>query len=152
MTVARDVENVEDLDKIIDQAQELALYCNKVVIVPKTSMLTETMNDVIPNKFLLGYSVPTRYGGTPIPPSAFKRHVHLLGGRPDVQRRLAEIMPVVSMDCNRFTFDAVYGDYFDGEIFRPHPLGGYERCIEDSIRNIDALWASYSTGEGCSNE
>ena len=40
--------------------------------------------------------------------------------------------------------DACYGDYFDGEIFRPHPQGGYERCLEDSIKNINALWDDYS--------
>jgi hypothetical protein len=48
----------------------------------------------------------------------FKRPVHLLGGRPDVQRLLAEIMPVVSLDCNRFTLDTAFGDYFDGDKFR----------------------------------
>ena len=55
-----------------------------------------------------------------------RRPVHLLGGRPDVQRRLAELMPVFSIDTNRFTLDAAFGDYFDGEMFRPHPIGGYE--------------------------
>ena len=52
-------------------------------------------------------------------------------------------MPVFSFDCNRFTLDASFGDYFDGEIFRPHPTGGYERCIEESIININALWDDY---------
>jgi hypothetical protein len=52
-------------------------------------------------------------------------------------------MPVVSIDCNRFTLDACFGDYFDGEIFRPHPRGGYIRCLTDSISNITDLWNDY---------
>jgi hypothetical protein len=68
----------------------------------------------------------------------------LLGGRPDIQRKLAEEMKVISLDCNRFTYDARFGDYFDGEIFRPHPSGGYERCLRDSIKNINLLWEDYA--------
>jgi hypothetical protein len=52
-------------------------------------------------------------------------------------------MDVVSFDCNRFTLDAQFGDYFDGRAFRPHPRGGYEACIRASIRNINKLWRSY---------
>jgi hypothetical protein len=143
MTVARDVEDYRDMQRILDQARELARYCTHVVIVPKDPRLGTYLDTAIPGEFLLGYSVPTRYGGTPIPPRAFTRPVHLLGGRPDIQRRLADVMPVVSVDCNRFTLDAAYGDYFDGETFRPHPVGGYDRCIADSIQNINALWESY---------
>lgn len=143
MTVARDVERAADLDRILQEALILAKYCAYVVIVPKDPKLRSAMNTEIPERFLLGFSVPTRYGKTRISPRAFKRPSHLLGGRPDVQRRLAEVMPVVSVDCNRFTFDAAYGDYFDGKIFRPHPTGGYDICIRDSIRNINKLWRNY---------
>jgi hypothetical protein len=78
-------------------------------------------------------------------PHVFKGRVHLLGGRPDVQRRLADAMNVVSVDCNRFTLDAAFGDYFDGEKFRPHPKGGYHRCLRDSILNINRLWETYNS-------
>jgi hypothetical protein len=143
MTVARDIVNDEDLPLILEEAAMLSAYCGYVVVVPKASALAVELNTLIPDDFLLGYSVPTRHGGTGLPLHSFKRPVHLLGGRPDVQRRLADQMPVVSVDCNRFTLDAAFGDYFDGETFRPHPTGGYERCITDSLRNINALWASY---------
>jgi hypothetical protein len=131
ITVARDIERCEDLAEIISQAYELNSYCDYVVVVPKDPRLAGDMNGLIPSEFVLGYSVPTRYGKTGIPPSAFTRAVHLLGGSPQVQRRLADFMPVVSFDCNRFTIDALYGDYFDGLRFRPHPVGGYERCIRE---------------------
>jgi hypothetical protein len=141
VTVARDVERIRDLPRILEQAFELMEHSVHVVIVPKARELERDLTKRIPRCFLLGYSVPSRYGGTLIKPQAFQRRpVHLLGGRPDVQRRLAEQLNVFSIDCNRFTLDAAYGDYFDGETFRPHPRGGYERCLRASIRNITALW------------
>ena len=147
-TVALDIDDPRELTKILDQASELGLHCDHVIIVPKHPSLKNKLNSHVPRRFILGYSVPTRYGGTLIHPRFFKRPVHLLGGRPDVQRKLAEIMPVVSIDCNRFTLDAAFGDYFDGETFRPHPTGGYERCIRESIRNINVLWKCYEGHAG----
>jgi len=143
ITVARDIESIFKLDLILREAEELNRYASHVVIVPKDARLSGRLNELIPRQYILGYSVPTRYGSTPIKPEHFRRPVHLLGGRPDVQRRLAMQMPVVSLDCNRFTLDARFGDYFDGEIFRPHPKGGYRRCIKDSIKNIEKLWQDY---------
>ncbi len=144
VTVARDIENIEDIDMIIDQAHELNEYADYVVLVPKDRRLGCNLDNIIPPGFLLGYSVPTKYGSTDVPIDCFQRPTHLLGGRPDVQRRLAHRLPVVSFDCNRFTYDARYGDYFDGDKFRPHPIGGYDRCIRDSLRNINKLWKTYS--------
>jgi len=143
LTVARDIEEKRDLKRILDQAYRLLEWSNRVIIVPKDRLLESRLCKAIPPEFLLGFSVPTRYGGTQLAPSAFKRPVHLLGGRPDVQRKLAEQMPVFSIDTNRFTLDAAFGDYFDGQIFRPHPIGGYQRCLDDSLRNITALWSDY---------
>jgi hypothetical protein len=144
LTVARDLEDKRDLRRVIDQAYRLAEFATHVVIVPKDPLLEASLNTAIPPDFLLGYSVPTRYGGTRLSPAAFRRPVHLLGGRPEVQRRLAELMPVFSIDANRFTLDAAFGDYFDGEKFRPHPNGGYSTCLTDSVKNITALWTDYA--------
>jgi uncharacterized protein DUF6610 len=143
ITVARDVIRLRDLDSILDQADQLASFASFVVIVPKARGFAGRISELIPSKFLLGYSVPTRYGETRLSPLEFRRPVHLLGGRPDVQRKLADLMPVVSLDCNRFTLDAAFGDYFNGQAFRPHPLGGYNRCLEDSLHNISRLWKGY---------
>jgi len=143
LTVAKDLDNLRDLGEVLDQAEMLAEYCDRVIVVPKDRKLAANMEDVIPTKFILGFSVRTTYGATKLSPSAFKRPVHLLGGRPDVQRALGTVMNVISLDCNRFTLDAAYGDYFDGERFRPHPTGGYEQCIADSLANINAIWSSY---------
>lgn len=144
VTVARDIECISQIDRILAEANKLQEHAARVIVVPKDRRLEGHMHRVIPNEFILGYSVPTRYGGTQISPDAFEWSVHLLGGRPDAQRRLADRMPVVSIDCNRFTYDAQYGDYFDGKLFRPHPTGGYETCLTASIININALWQDYA--------
>jgi hypothetical protein len=143
LTVARDVDSITLLSRTLDQAEHLAAFATSVIIVPKSLGLASSLEALVPPKFVLGYSVPSRYGGTRIAPARFKRRVHLLGGRPDVQRELAKVMNVVSFDCNRFTLDASYGDYFDGDTFRPHPHGGYEQCLKASIVNINKLWALY---------
>lgn len=141
LTVARDIESVEHLDQILSQAEILSNYAEKIIVVPKALELDRIMESVIPQQYILGYSVPTKYGGTEIPISNFKRQVHLLGGRPDVQKRLADNLNVYSFDCNRFTLDARYGDYFNGVKFVPHPTGGYINCITDSVLGINSLWA-----------
>ncbi len=141
LTVAKDVQKLSELPRILDQAYELMQFANHVIVVPKDRHLTEGLSQRIPSCFLLGYSVPTRYGGTSIPLSSFRgRTVHLLGGRPDVQLMLAKELRVFSVDVNRFTLDAAFGDYFDGRTFKPHPVGGYVRCLRDSIRNITRCW------------
>lgn len=131
------------MEKILKEAESLIQYCDQVALVPKDTKLEGRLEELIPKHFMLAYSVPTKYGGTKISYSSFDRKVHLLGGRPDVQRKLANYMKVVSVDCNRFTYDARFGDFFDGEIFRPHPRGGYENCLRDSVININRLWENY---------
>ncbi len=143
-TVAKDWEDPKELKQLLKQAERLSKYCEHVIIVPKVERLKDKMLTLIPENFMLGYSVPTKYGGTTIETEYFDgRPVHLLGGRPDKQRDLASKLNVRSIDCNRFTLDAGFGDYFDGEKFRPHPVGGYTNCIEDSINNINEIWKNY---------
>jgi hypothetical protein len=150
-TVARDIVDIDDIDQILDQANQLSRYSKYVIVVPKDPRLIGRIDELIPREFILGFSVPTKYGKTTIPYDCFKRPTHLLGGHPFIQRELANFMPVVSLDCNRFTLDAGYGDYFDGTTFRPHPIGGYARCITESVVNINRLWESYSIGDAISD-
>jgi hypothetical protein len=141
LTIARDIEDIRDLTEILDQAHELSLWSRHVVVVPKDRRFGDSLACLVPSKFILGYSVPTRYGATRVPVEAFgRRRVHLLGGRPDVQCRLAERLDVFSLDGNRFTLDAAYGDYFNGHHFVKHPCGGYFRCLRASLKAINALW------------
>lgn len=145
LTVARDIVDHRDLKSVIRQAEQLRAYAEAVIIVPKDPALRGRLRQTIPSCFRLGFSVATSYGSTDLGPADFAHgaEVHLLGGRPDIQRKLADTMNVVSLDCNRFTLDARYGKYFDGGGFRLHPEGGYERCMEDSVRSINAIWSGY---------
>lgn len=146
LTVARDIEHYSQLKSVLTQAEQLARYAEGVVVVPKDRRLVPHFGSIA-SSFILGFSVPTKYGQTKIAPHCFDGWpVHLLGGRPDTQRTLARLLNVVSVDCNRFTLDAAYGDYFDGETFRPHPVGGYERCVAESLKNINKLWQGYAHG------
>lgn len=143
VTIARDVECIFSLEAILREAECLLKHCDHVAIVPKDPILNGRLNELIPKNFVLGYSVPSKYGGTKVSIDSFDRPVHLLGGRPDTQRSLAKQLKVFSLDCNRFTLDAQFGDYFDGQTFRPHPSGGYERCLRASLMNINSLWHDY---------
>jgi hypothetical protein len=146
LTVARDIEDITELDDIIEQAQLLNKYAKYVIVVPKDIKMIGHIDELIPKQFILGYSVPTRYGGTKIPITEFKnRPVHLLGGRPNVQLKLAKQLDVFSMDCNSFTIDAAFGKYFDGKTFKKHPFGGYDNCICETISNINNSWNYYIT-------
>jgi len=65
-----------ELPQVLDWAMELEQYAENVIVIPKVDVL-----DQIPDRYVLGYSVPTSHGGTPLPTEAFKgRRVHLLGG------------------------------------------------------------------------
>jgi hypothetical protein len=80
LTVARDVTSRRQLDETLRQAESLARYSKFVVVVPKDPSLAKHFRE-IPARYLLGFSVPTKYGATRIAPKFFDRPVHLLGGR-----------------------------------------------------------------------
>jgi hypothetical protein len=87
-----------ELEQVLDWAEELGQYAENVIVIPKVDVL-----DRIPDKYILGYSVPTSHGGTPLPVEAFRgRRVHLLGGSWKAQlAHMAQLEDdVVSFDNN----------------------------------------------------
>lgn len=65
-----------EFNQIMDWAEELREHAENVILIPKYDCL-----DDIPAHFMLGYSIPTSHGGTPLHPERFKgRRLHLLGG------------------------------------------------------------------------
>lgn len=146
LTIARDVENILDLERILAQADKLKCFAQKVAIVPKDIKLIGRFRELIPKNFMLAYSVPTKYGGTSIPTKEFDRQVHLLGGRPDIQLSLAKELNVYSADCNRFTLDARYGYFFNGQKFIKPGNSNYFECIRKSIFNITEMWRNLKSG------
>lgn len=96
-------------DKILEWAEELAQYAENVIVIPKFDLLDE-----IPEQYVLGYSVPSSYGGTPIPAARFKgRRVHLLGGSWSSQLSYLALLgdDVVSVDHNMHIKLADYGQF-----------------------------------------
>lgn len=87
-----------EFDQIIEWAEELREYAQNVILIPKYDCI-----DRIPDHFMLGYSVPSSHGSTPLPVEMFRgRRVHLLGGGWKTQLAyLAELGDdVVSLDNN----------------------------------------------------
>lgn len=95
------------LDAILEMAAEVNQYAERVVLIPKYDCL-----DDIPPEFMLGYSVPSSYGGTPLPIEAFDGHdTHLLGGSWKLQRNALAVLGknVVSLDNNMVMRVAQFG-------------------------------------------
>ena len=95
------------LEAILDMAAEVEQYAQRVVLIPKYDCV-----DDIPERFMLGYSVPSSYGGTPLPLEAFQgRDTHLLGGSWKLQRKALSVLgkSVVSLDNNMVMKVAQYG-------------------------------------------
>lgn len=95
LATAKDIQTPEELEEILSQAEELSKYCGRLLLIPKCEV-------EIPDRYWIGYSVPSGHGKTTIAPETFKdRFVHLLGGSVKKQRLYFSKMPkVVSLDGN----------------------------------------------------
>lgn len=86
------------LGLVLEHAAEVEQYADNVIVIPKYACL-----DDIPDKYMLGYSVLTSYGATPVPIAAFAgRRLHLLGGSLRLQAGYIQQMgdDIVSCDAN----------------------------------------------------
>jgi hypothetical protein len=112
------------LEQILAWAEELAASAENVIVIPKYDCI-----DQIPERFMLGYSIPTSHGGTPLPAEAFRgRRVHLLGGSwSDQLAYLAQLGDdVVSLDNNAIQMIASrFGNFVmpDGETMQLQEIG-----------------------------
>ena len=98
-----------EFEQILDWAEELNEHAENVIVIPKIDVL-----DKIPEKFVLGYSVPTSHGGTPLPVTSFAgRNVHLLGGSWKAQLKHMNVLgdDVVSLDNNYILKQANYASF-----------------------------------------
>lgn len=156
MASVLDLEISNQYATVMSWAEEAAMYVSVVMIIPKAS----GMIDIIPRKvgnseIRLGYSVPTRHGGTMLHLAEFVGWpVHLLGGSPGAQMRIAQYLDVKSADGNMAMKMANRGLYWkpgkgafsnswasiketDGR--RWNGDGNYE-AFRRSCRNIMAAW------------
>lgn len=112
MATVLDWERPDQEEEVLDWAAEAAAHAGAVVVVPKVpgtvSRIPATVAGV---PVVLGFSVPTRYGGTTVAPEEFAgREVHLLGGSPHQQmayyRTFRQFATVVSADGNMANLQA----------------------------------------------
>ena len=97
-----DFEHRHQLQNVLAWAEEAAAHVDTVIIIPKAPDTIHLIPTTIAGKQIrLGYSVPTRFGGTQVPIWEFgRRPVHLLGGSPQKQMELAHYLNVKSVDGN----------------------------------------------------
>lgn len=144
-----DWEREEQLPEVSRWAESAAQFIDVVVVIPKVIGGVGRIPATIGNKPVrLGYSVPTRFGGTEVPAWEFgDRPVHLLGGRPEKQRELSHYLNVISADGNYAGMKALrFCQYFDGVRWVQH--NGHTKndvpyaCFERSCKNIMRMWHS----------
>lgn len=104
MASVLDWEKREQLPKVLNWAEAVAPFVEVIMIIPKVIGGMSSIPCVIGGKPVrVGYSVPTRHGGTAVPYADFNGwSVHILGGNPHTQFRLKHFMHVVSVDGNMF--------------------------------------------------
>ena len=118
------------LEQVLDWAEELSAHAQNVIVIPKYDCV-----DRIPAKFMLGYSVPTSHGGTPLSVDVFRgRRVHLLGGswKAQLAHMAALGDDVVSVDNNSIELVASrFGQYCDPQ--------GNTQAIHESLAHSPRL-------------
>lgn len=118
------------LEQVLDWAEELSAHAQNVIVIPKYDCV-----DRIPAKFMLGYSVPTSHGGTPLSVDVFRgRRVHLLGGSWKKQLEYLAALgdDVVSLDNNSVELVASrWGQYCDPQ--------GHVAAIRESLPHVPRL-------------
>lgn len=102
MASVLDWEKEDQLPEVLSWAEEAAQYVRVVMLIPKVQGGIKRLPWMIGGaEVRLGYSVPTKYGGTELFLSEFEgRPVHLLGGSPQKQMDLTNYLNVVSVDGN----------------------------------------------------
>lgn len=102
MATVLDWERDEQLPEVLSWAEDVAPFVEQVVIIPKVmGGIPLLPRRIAGREVVLGYSVPTRYGGTELPIWEFAGWpVHLLGGSPHRQLHLAHYCRVNSADGN----------------------------------------------------
>lgn len=97
-----DLERDEQLPEVLAWAEDAAAHVQVVVIIPKAQGIVADLPRTVGGaKVRLGYSVPTQFAGTELPVWDFVGWpVHLLGGNPQNQMKLARYLDVRSIDGN----------------------------------------------------
>lgn len=104
-------ESGSSVDTVNERSQILLDHADNVIVVPKRSGEVEK----VPPNCIVGYSVPTEYGGTKANIDEYRgRDIHLLGGTPHKQITLTDRFgdDVVSIDGNSYLKAATIGNKY----------------------------------------
>lgn len=162
-----DWEKPEQYDEVMDWAHEISDYVKEILIIPKIPGTVKDIPHRINGKRVrIAYSVPTRYGGSPVTIEEIgDRPVHLLGGSPHKQMSLFYKMNVASVDGNYTQKMAVQYNtaWFINKNPRRRVLGTWKRldeimgkkvkkdapyiAFEISCKNVRAAWDKILNGE-----
>ena len=118
MATVLDWERAEQWPEVLDWAAEAAQFVAQVLIVPKVigGRIGQLPRRIDAAEVVLAYSVPTKFAGTSVPQWEFTGWpVHLLGGSPHAQMRLARYLNVTSADGNMANRMAMRGQFWSGD-------------------------------------
>lgn len=147
-----DIESEPLFDEAMRWAYAISNCVNQIIMIPKIEGVIDRLPcEINDAEVILGYSVPTSHGGTPIPISRFAhRKVHLLGGSPHKQLNLAREnkLLVNSIDNNYIWMKASkFGEYWTGKMNGETRqwLRGANRldAFEKSCLNLLRAWNDY---------
>lgn len=151
MATVLDWERDDQLPEVLDWAEEAAQYVRQVVIIPKVHGGIARLPRTIGNaQVVLGYSVPTKFGGTDTQAAEFQGWpVHLLGGSPHRQMHVAHYLPVISADGSMPSTMACRAKYWDAGKWLPveHGPDAPYRAFALSCQHIMAAWERLTTVE-----
>lgn len=150
MASVLDLEHPHQVEEVLGWAEDVAKHVEIVMIIPKYKEAIRDIPLTICNKPVrLGYSVPTKFGGSPVPLRDFHDWpVHLLGGSPSIQMELWQHLNVHSADGNSAQMAAMKGTVFTGTRWlNMHKYLGYHtqgnmmyKAFDISCENIKATW------------
>lgn len=156
MASVLDLERFDQLPEVLSWAEEAAAFVDVVMIIPKVPGIIDILPRIIAGAAVrLGYSIPTRHGGTIVNPVEFQGWpVHLLGGSPQRQMLYSQRFDLVaSIDGNYAKrMAAMYCEFWmDGRWHELSDHGYHERndamyeAFDWSCKHIMAAWKRQGT-------
>ena len=151
MATVLDWERDEQLPEVLGWAEDVAPFVERVIIIPKViGGIPRLPRRIGGREVVLGYSVPTRYAGTSVPPWEFAGWpVHLLGGSPPRQITMAHYLNVVSADGNYINRKATqFCEWWNGRRWiplRPKQDDAPYEAFRRSCINVLAAWLAVAT-------
>lgn len=150
-----DWERDDQLPEVLAWAETIAPHVSRLVVIPKLPGRVDEVPEIIGGKpVVLGFSVPTSYGGTPCGVWEFaERPVHLLGGSPHAQLKFARYLNVVSADGNMIAQQARKGRFWSdrkngkGHWWQLKDSGDNRiqgvplECFRRSLVNVRVFWS-----------